>query len=105
MAKYRGRKIAGVSIANPRRITKKEARARAYVSLHGSDGLKDESMKTPRSFVDSTISTDFPSVNIRGAVGGCIGTACAKRDLGAPFMGNIKSPRNSCQGAGLIFQS
>ncbi len=61
MAKYRGRKIAGVSIANPRRIMKKVARARAFASFHGSDGLKDESMKTPRSFADSTISTDFPS--------------------------------------------
>ncbi len=38
MAKYRGRKIAGVSIANPRRIMKKVARARAYASLHCSDG-------------------------------------------------------------------
>ncbi len=45
MAKYRGRKIAGVSIANPRRIMKKVARARAYASLHCSGGLKDESMK------------------------------------------------------------
>ncbi len=71
MAKYRGRKIVGVSIANTRRITKKVARARAYASLHCSDGLKDESMKTPRSFADSTISTDFPSANVRGAIGRC----------------------------------
>ncbi len=53
MAKYRGRKIAGVSIANPRRIMKKVAWARAYASLHCSDGLKDELMKTPRFFDDS----------------------------------------------------
>ncbi len=59
MAKYRGRKIAGVSIANPRLIMKKVARARAYASLHCSDGLKDESMKILRSFADSTISTDL----------------------------------------------
>ncbi len=51
MAKYRGRQIAGVSIANPRCIMKKVARARAYASLHCRDGLKDESMKTPRSKV------------------------------------------------------
>ncbi len=44
MAKYGGRKIAGDSIANPRRIMKKVARARAYASLHCSDGLKDESI-------------------------------------------------------------
>ncbi len=71
MAKYRGRKIAGVSTANPRHIMKKVARARAYASLHCSDGLKDESMKAPRSFADCTISTDFPSANVRGAIGGC----------------------------------
>ncbi len=41
MAKYRGRKIAGVSIANPRRVVKKVARARAYPSFHCSDDLKD----------------------------------------------------------------
>ncbi len=46
-APWPSRKIAGVSIANPRRIMKKVARARAYASLHCSDGLKDESMKTP----------------------------------------------------------
>ncbi len=68
MAKFRDRKIAGVSIVNPRRTMKKVARA--YTSLHYSDGLKDASMKTPRSFADSTISTNFPSVNVRGAIGG-----------------------------------
>ncbi len=36
--------------------------------VHSSDGLKDESMKTPRSFADSNISTDFSSANVRGAV-------------------------------------
>ncbi len=71
MAKYRGRKFAGVSIANPRRIIKNVAQARAYASLHFSDGLKEESMKTPRSFADSTISTDFPSANVREAIDGC----------------------------------
>ncbi len=40
MAKYRGRNIADVGIANPRRIMKKVA---------------------PRSFADSIISADFPS--------------------------------------------
>ncbi len=50
MAKHRGRKIAGVSIANPRHIMKKVARAQVYASLHCSNGLKDESMKNPRSF-------------------------------------------------------
>ncbi len=68
MAKYRDRKIAGVSIANPRRTMKKVARA--YTSLHYSDGLKDESTRTPRSFADFIISTDFPSANVRGAIGG-----------------------------------
>ncbi len=71
MAKYRGRNIAGVSIANPRRIMKKVARARVYVSLHCSDGLKDESMKTLRSLADSTISIEFPLANVRGSSGGC----------------------------------
>ncbi len=71
MAKHRSRKIAGVSIANLRRIMKKVAWARAYVSLHCRDGLKDESMKTPMSFADSFISTDFPSANVRVAIGGC----------------------------------
>ncbi len=37
MAKFRGRKIASVSITNPRRIMKKVARARAYASLHCRD--------------------------------------------------------------------
>ncbi len=50
MANNRGRKVAGVSIANPGRIRKKVARAREYSSLHCSDDLKDEAMKTPRSF-------------------------------------------------------
>ncbi len=63
--------IAGASIANPRRIMKKVSRTRANASLHCSDGLKDELMKTTRSFADSTISTYFPSVDVRGAVGGC----------------------------------
>ncbi len=66
MAKHRGRKSAGVNVANPRRIMKKVARA----SSHCSDGLKDESMKTLRSFADSTISTDFSSANVRGAIDG-----------------------------------
>ncbi len=71
MAKHRGQKIAGVSIANPRRIVKKVARVRAFASLHCSDGLKDDSMKISRSFADSTIFTYFLSVNVRGAIGGC----------------------------------
>ncbi len=45
MAKHRGRRVTGVSTANPRRIMKKVARARAHPSLYYSDGLKDESMK------------------------------------------------------------
>ncbi len=67
MVKYIRRKIAGVSIANPRRIMKKVARARAYPSLHCSDGVKDKSMKTPRSFADSTIWKDVPLAKVRGA--------------------------------------
>ncbi len=69
MAKYRGRTIAGVSIVNPRRDMKKVTRAQTYTSLHCSNGLKDESMKIPRSFADFTVSTDSPSANGRGAVG------------------------------------
>ncbi len=69
MVKYRGRKIAGDSIANHRRFIK-VALARAYASLHFSDGLKDKSMKTPRSFADCTISTDFAFAKVRGAIGG-----------------------------------
>ncbi len=71
-------------------------------------------MTTPRAFVDSTISTDFPSAIVGGAIGGYpmgrwqhlsrfrgmpqvehetnkttfapLGTACAKKDLRAPPM-------------------
>ncbi len=71
MTKYRVRKIADASIASPRRIVKRAARARAYASLHCSDVLKDESMKTPRPFADPTMSIDFQSANVRGAIGGC----------------------------------
>ncbi len=71
MAKYRGRQMACVTYANPRRIMKKVVRARAYFNIHCSDGLTDESMKTLRPLADSTISSDFSSAKVRRAINGC----------------------------------
>ncbi len=67
MVKCIHRNIAGISIANPRRLMKKVARACAYPSFRCNDSLNDESMKTPWSLADFTICKDFPLAKVRGA--------------------------------------
>ncbi len=69
MAKYRVLNIADVSGGNSPRVMKTLACARACSTSHCSDGVKDVSMNTPASIPISSISTDFPSANVRGVIG------------------------------------